>query len=117
MKKLLLALCVATSLNLPAFATPEVDESPGCITPADISAQAIKLGLPVFGNFYNLTSPTGFHVDQLLIFELPDGRFSLVWFDKNEEEMVCYAGYQDIDEKTLNEDVLPGVMRKAGQPA
>lgn len=114
MKKFLLALCVATSLGSPVAAAGDPDETL-CLAPDDVVKQGGVLGFPVFGRFNDVTNPEGtLHADHVIIFELPHGgMFELVWFDKVDDDGLCFAGNQTIDRETLD-DILAHLQRKAG---
>ncbi len=113
------ALLVISScgLNEPAFTqTP-----PTCLTPYVIRVQAAhynKGGVRIteLAHFSNVTSPTGIHMDEMVIFSFTDFNHMLVAFDKDAEGKLCQVGYQEIDDEMLGE-LLNALQPRADQPA
>ncbi len=102
--------------NEPAFA----QETPACLTPDMIRVQAAhynKGGVRVteLAHFSNVTSPTGVHMDELIIFSFTDFNHIRVAFDKDADGKLCYVGFQEIDDEML-EELLAALQPRAGQP-
>ncbi len=104
------------SLGDPVFA-----QTPTCLTPDVIRVQAAhsnKGGVRVteLAHFSNVTSPTGVHMDELIIFSFTDFNHMLVAFDKDAEGKLCQTGFQEIDDEQLQELLSVLQPRAVGQP-
>ncbi len=102
--------------NEPAFA-----QTSTCLTPDMIRVQAAhsnKGGVRVteLAHFSNVTSPTGVHMDELIVFSFTDFNHMLVAFDKDADGRLCQVGYQEIDDEQLQELLSALQPRAVGQP-